>query len=78
MARGGAEGGGSGSEIGGRGTCSDLRNRGGRDRGGEGDGDQEVDDALGEGGGPSEGGFLRGAPVKNKLCGKRWSLSPRR
>ena len=59
LARGGAEGGGGKSSGGGsRGKQS---TRGGRYIGGGVDGDQEGADKIGEGGGPGEGGFMRGS-----------------
>ena len=51
----GVEGGDGKSGGGGRG--GNQRTRGGREIGGGVDGDQEVDEKMGEGGDPSEGGF---------------------
>ena len=64
MAREGVEGGGSSGDSCGGGRGGNPMTRGGRDGCVEVDGDREVDDKLGEGGGTGEGGFCGGASVR--------------
>ena len=63
VARGGKAGKYGGGESGGGGGIGDWRNRGGRDVGIEGEGDQERSEKLREGGGPGKGGFWGGEDV---------------